>query len=48
MVVDLELEQNFVNITEIIKAKSERLIGELRMVEINVKNFNDTKDMIYH
>ena len=46
--IDLELEQNFMNITNILKAKSDSILSELKMADMIVKSYNTSKDLQYH
>jgi hypothetical protein len=36
------------NMSDILKSKGEKIVGELKMANVNVRNFNDTKDLTYH
>ena len=34
--------------SNILKSKGEKIVGELKMANVNVRNFNDSTDLKYH
>ena len=34
--------------SNILKSKGEKIVGELKMANVNVRNFNDSSDLKYH
>ena len=34
--------------TDILKSKGEKIVGELKLANVNVRNYNDSKDLKYH